>query len=374
MTMMDTIKDVLGADPLKHADADMRAVIETFDGLNPKPIEDCTPEEARRQPTVADAVKRMMKQKGMTPDLGTVRTQDLTIPCLNGPLPARVYAPTNLAMGEKLPVVLYFHGGGFVIADLDTYDATPRALAQKANAIVVSAHYSQAPERKFPAAHTDANTVWSWLLDHAASLGGDPARMAIVGESAGGNLAANVGLYARDHGQPQPLFLGLVYPLADTGTMTLSYEENRNARPLNKAMMLWFVKQCLPDASDKDDQRLRLVKQNLEGLPPTRVVTAGIDPLHSEGESLVERLQDAGVTTTHRHYPGATHEFFGMASVVQAAREAQDFIVEGLNTAFLTRGTPYPSGSSLLTESEPLPSGVAGSTVGHSEVGPGPML
>lgn len=363
MTMMDTIKDVLGADPLKHADSDMRAVLDAYDALNPKPFDLCTPEEARRQPTLADAVKRVMKQKGVAPEADHVRTQDLTVPCLNGPLPVRVYLPSAALHGEPgkpWPTVLYLHGGGFVTADLGTDDAIARALAQKAQALVVSAHYSLAPERKFPAAHTDANTVWRWLADRAESLGGDATCMAVVGEGAGGNLAANVALFARDQGLPMPVALGLICPMADTSTLTLSYEENRNARPLNKAALQWSFKHCLAHPGDKDDQRLRLTRQDLTGLPPTSVITAGIDPLRSEGEDLVRAMEAAGVMVRHRHFPGATHGFLGTAALVQAAREAQDFLVDGLLAMFQAHQTPFDERSELV-EPDALPSSEAGS-------------
>lgn len=336
MSLTDTLKGIVGMDPTAHADADMKDVLDTLKALDGKPIEQCTPEEARLQPTPADAVMKLMAERGIRlPEaVQAVRAEDITFSGAVGTLPARVYTPA----GEgPFPVILYFHGGGFVIADLDVYDAAPRAIAAQANAIVVSAHYRLAPEHKFPAAHEDANAAWRWLLASAASLGGDPARIAVMGESAGANLAANVSIYARDAGLQMPVHQALVYPLASNNTMSVSYEENRDAKPLNKPMMLWFVEHTINNKTDLKSPLLDLVSADLAGLPPTSIVTAGIDPLRSDGEKLADKLSDAKVILAIRNYQGATHEFFGMAAVVGAAQEAQTFIVDALGP-YLHRG------------------------------------
>ena len=327
MSLADTIKGVVGMDPTEHADADMKDVLNAFKSLNAKPIEDCTADEARQQPTVTNAVKKLMQERGITLPAAVqqVQTQDITIPGAAGENPARIYKPA----GEgPFPVILYFHGGGFVIADLDVYDATPRAIAAQTNAIVVSAHYRQAPEHKFPASHEDAFAAWKWVVDHASSLGGNPARIAVMGESAGANLAVNVSIYARNAGLQLPLHQALIYPVASNNVMSISYEENRHAKPLNKPMMLWFVDHLINEKTDLKNPLIDVVSADLNGLPPTTVVTAGIDPLRSDGEKLAEQLRDAGVDVEHQNYQGATHEFFGMATVVQAARDAQAFVVE----------------------------------------------
>ena len=327
MTIAETLKGVFGMDPTQHADADMKAVLEALKSLNPKPIEDCTPAEAREQPTPTDAVKKLMAQAQFIErplhNVDAVTTKDISIPGAQGENPARVYTPA----GEgPFPVILYFHGGGWVIADLDVYDATPRAIAAQSNAIVISAHYRLAPEHKFPAAHEDAFVAWRWTLDNAASLGGDASRIAVMGESAGANMAINVSIFARDNGLRLPLHQALVYPVASNNVFSVGYEENRNAKPLNKAMMQWFVEQVINENSDLENPLIDVVSADLSNLPPTAVVTAGIDPLRSDGEKLVEKLKDAGVSVKHKHYQGATHEFFGMAAVVEAARNAQAFV------------------------------------------------
>jgi acetyl esterase/lipase len=327
MTLGDTIKGMVGLDPTGHADPDMKAVLDALKGLKPKPIEECSVDEARQQPTPADAVRKLMSDPTYSArpslELEAVRTTDIEIPGAPGTNPARVYTP----QGEgPFPVILYFHGGGWVIGDLDTYDATPRAMAAHSKAIVVSAHYRQAPEHRLPAAHDDAFAAWRWLVGNAASLGGEPDRIAVMGESAGGNLAINVSIRARETGTRMPLHQALIYPVASNNIVSISYEENRNARPLNKPMMLWFVHNVINSESDLTSPLIDVVSANLSGLPPTAIVTAGIDPLRSDGEKLAQKLHSAGVAVEHRNYRGATHEFFGMAAVVQAARDAQAFV------------------------------------------------
>ena len=336
MTLGDTIKGMVGLDPTGHADPDMKTVLDALKSLNPKPIEKCTVAEARKQPTPADAVRKLMAQPAFSArpslELEAVRTDDIVIPDAAGEdNPARVYTP----QGEgPFPLILYFHGGGWVIADLDTYDATPRAMAAQTHAIVVSAHYRQAPEHRLPAAHDDAFSAWHWLVENAASLGGDPHKLAVMGESAGANLALNVSIRARDAAMHAPLHQTLIYPVASNNIVSVSYEENRNARPLNKPMMLWFMQNVINSESDLTSPLIDVVSAELSRLPPTVVVTAGIDPLRSDGEKLVQKLQAAGVAVEHRNYRGATHEFFGMAAVVEAARDAQAFVSLAQRQAF----------------------------------------
>ncbi|WP_144142067.1 alpha/beta hydrolase [Paraburkholderia sp. BCC1884] len=335
MTLGDTIKGMVGMDPTGHADSDMKAVLDALKSLNPKPIEDCTVAEARLQPTPADAVRALMNQPAFSArpslELEAVRAEDITIAGATGSLPARVYTP----QGEgPFPLILYFHGGGWVIADLDTYDATPRAMAAQSRAVVVSVHYRQAPEHRLPAAHEDAFAAWRWLIDHAVSLGGDPEKIAVMGESAGGNLALNVSIHARDAGLPMPIHQALIYPVASNNIVSVSYEENRNAKPLNKPMMLWFIQNVIDAKADLSSPLIDVLSVNLSRLPPTVVVTAGIDPLRSEGEKLAEKLHSSGVRVEHRNYRGATHEFFGMAAVVEAARDAQAFVSLAQRQAF----------------------------------------
>ncbi|MCC8395177.1 alpha/beta hydrolase [Paraburkholderia sp. MMS20-SJTR3] len=335
MTLVDTVKGMIGMDPSGHADADMKAVLDAFARLNPKPIEECSVSEAREQPTLADAAGHLTNESGssaqMRQELDAVSSEDIVIPGAAGANPARVYVPQG---DGPFPLVLYFHGGGWVLGDLDSYDETPRAMAARSRAIVVSAHYRQAPEHRLPAAHDDAFAAWCWLIDDATSLGGDPARLAVMGESAGGNLALNVSIRARDSGVALPVHQALIHPVATNNIVSLSYEENRNAKPLNKAMMLWFMQNLINSESDLTSPLLDVASANLAGLPPTAIVTAGIDPLRSDGETLAMKLREAGAAVEHRNYQGATHEFFGLTAAVQAARDAQAFVAAAQRAVF----------------------------------------
>ncbi|RYD92916.1 MAG: alpha/beta hydrolase, partial [Sphingomonadales bacterium] len=251
-----------------------------------------------------------------------VNTKNVTYPAGEGTQKARVYTPDG-AKGP-LPVILYIHGGGWVIADIDVYDSSPRALATAANAIVVSIEYRHAPEAKFPAAHDDANAAYKWVLADAAKWGGDPARIAIVGESAGGNMAVNVAQFARDNALAAPKHVVAVYPVANTGD-TPAKATYADAKPLNKPMLDWFFKHTLASPDQATDPRLNLITSKLNGLPPTTIILAEIDPLHDDGTSLADAIKAAGGQVELKEYAGVTHEFFGMGAVVADAKAAVDF-------------------------------------------------
>jgi acetyl esterase len=315
------------------ADAQLQAVLDELAALGGKPIETLTPAEARRQPTPADAVKRVLAKQGKsTAPEPVAKVENRTIPGPAGNIPVRVYTPSGAG---PMPVVLYIHGGGWVIADLDTYDASPRALANLAKAIVVSVEYRHAPEHRFPAAHEDVFAAYRWLLDNAASLGGDSRRIAVAGESAGGNMAAAVTLMAREQRLPMPVHQVLVYPVADNSRDTPSYNANANAKPLNAAMMGWFFGYTLRSPADGESAWISLVdNRDLRGLPPATIIAAEIDPLMSEGRTYADRLQAAGVPVDYAAYPGVTHEFFGMGAVVDKAKQAEERAASGLRNAF----------------------------------------
>ncbi len=313
-------------------DADMKAVLDQLAALGGKPTESLTAAEARQQPTPADAAKAVLDKQGKsTAPQAVGRVQDRTIAGAAGPIPARVYSPAGTG---PFPVLLYFHGGGWVIANLKVYDASPRTLVALANCIVVSVDYRQGPEHKFPAAHDDANAAYAWVVKNAASLHGDPKKIAVGGESAGGGLAVAVAIAARDQGLPAPVHVMSVYPIAGGSTDTASYRENATAKPLNKAMMDWFFDKYLRSAADRKEPRIDLVNANLKGLPPTTIVTAQIDPLRSDGQTLAERLKTAGVEVEARNYDGVTHEFFGMGAVVAKAKDAEQFVADRLKSSF----------------------------------------
>lgn len=322
------------------ADSDMMAVVNAHATLNPKPIETLSAVEARKQPSAADAVKTVLTQKGKpTFDAMGVTTQDTMVAGGAGQIPARIYFPEDAAKkkqdGKMLPVVVYYHGGGFVIATNDTYDSSARAIAKMADAIVVAVEYRKAPEAKFPAQQDDAFAAYKWVLANAGSFGGDMKNVALLGESAGGNLAINTSIAARDAGIQLPKSQVLVYPMAGTDFNTPSYKDSANAKPLNKAMMEWFYKNAVKTPADMQDPRLAIYeKANLKGLEPTTIITAEIDPLRSDGQMLAEKLKKADVKVDSKTYEGVTHEFFGMGAVVGDAKDAEKLAADNLDDSF----------------------------------------
>ena len=228
---------------------------------------------------------------------------------------------------------MYYHGGGFVIANLDVYNGGAQGLCELTGAIVVSVEYPKGPEHKFPAAHTVAFDAYQWVLKNAQSFNGNAAKIAVAGESAGGNLAANVSLMARDKKIMVPLYAVLVYPVANNDMNAESYTKYADAKPLNKAMMGWFVKNYLSNMAQSADSRISLVNANLKGFPPTLIIGAEIDPLQSEGKLLSEKLEAAKVDTDYELYTGVTHEFFGMAVIIPQAKAAQELAASKLKAA-----------------------------------------
>jgi acetyl esterase/lipase len=230
---------------------------------------------------------------------------------------------------------VYYHGGGWVIGTIDTYDASARALTKAASAIVVAVEYRKAPEHKFPAAHEDAYAAYQWVLRNAETFEGDPSMVAVAGESAGGNLAAAVCLMARARGEVLPVHQALIYPVAGYDFNTPSYRENAQAKPLDKPMMVWFFGKYLKDPADGKNSLIDLVNApNLSGMPSATIITAGIDPLRSEGKRYAERLLDAGVPVMYQNFERVTHEFFGMGAVVDDAKQAVQLVANGMNGSF----------------------------------------
>lgn len=314
----------------------MQAVLDALAELEAKPFHELSVPDARSQATPADAARTVQRDLRIPPgpEAG-VDSHDIGIPGPMGTLPARVYMPEEAEAGTALPVIVYFHGGGWVVADLNVYDATPRALAAGTGALVISVDYRHAPEFKFPAAHDDAWTAYEWVVENIHTLGGDSARIAVAGESAGANLATNVSLMAKERQATMPVHQLLVYPVAGNDTNTPSYRENAEALPLGKADMEWFFEHVLADPADADDPRLDLVSRtDLEGLPPATVITAQIDPLRSEGQTYAENLEAAGVEVNALQFDGVTHEFFGMAAVLDEAKEAHEAAYADLLAAF----------------------------------------
>ncbi len=311
----------------------MQVVMEKLVSFNSPAIESLSATAARKTPSPADAVKAVMKENHISMISSYVDTTGIQMPVKGGQIHSRIYTPKG---NGPFPVIVYYHGGGWVIANLDTYDASANSLSEQVGAVVVSVHYRQGPEHKFPTAHNDSFAAYEWVTKNAASINGDPNRIAVVGESAGGNLAANVSIMARDKGIFQPIHQVLIYPIANNNMESESYKKNMNAKPLNKAMMAWFFEKYLPSKNMSSDPRIAIVNANLKGLPPTTIINAEIDPLLSDGEMLRDKLKEADVDVKFKLYNGVTHEFFGMATVVPEAREAQELVAGELKNAFET--------------------------------------
>ncbi|CAN5781795.1 hypothetical protein BH09PSE5_BH09PSE5_13580 [soil metagenome] len=318
-----------------RGDKDMLAVLDAQASLKPQPIEKLDVATARKQPTVTDGVNVVLKKQGKSTQpedlVPGVTSADITVDGAAGKLPATVYTPSG---NGPFPVVVYYHGGGWVIADRKVYDGGARGIAKQANAVVISVDYRQAPEAKFPAAWDDALAAYKWTLANAAQFKGDPKRVALAGESAGGNLALATAIAARDGGLQAPAHVLAVYPVTQTGLNTESYIENSIAKPLNRAMVKWFVDKTTNSPNDLKDTRLQLIDAKLEGLAPVTIINARIDPLRSDGSKMEDALKKANVPVERKDYEGVTHEFFGAAAVVAKAQEAQAYAGQRLKQAF----------------------------------------
>jgi len=313
-------------------DADISFLLQQLEKLEPRRIETCTVPEARAQPTLMQALSRILRD---TNDDQGVNMELRLIPGPSGEIRARIYTPRMVEAERSMPLVLYIHGGGWVIGDLDSYDAAPRALARRLGAVVVSTHYRQAPEFTFPAAHEDALAAWRWTLDNAETLGADRSLRAIVGDGAGGNLAVNVVLDARAEGLDTPQHLALITPMTGTDFGLSSYAENRQTTPLNSATVEWFYAKYARDAVDMASPRLNLIdRPDLGGLPPTTIILAEHDPLRSEGDHFAQALRRSGVWVDCTLYDGVTHQFFNLAQAVNKGMFAQGQVVRNINGSF----------------------------------------
>jgi len=265
-----------------------------------------------------------------TIDLPSV--EDRTIPGPAGPLPIRVYRPSADA---GLPVLVYFHGGGWVIGSLETHDGTCRELARGAGCVVVSIDYRLAPEHRYLAAADDCYAATQWVAEHAEELDIDPARIAVGGDSAGGNLGAAVSLMARDRQGPAIAHQLLIYPVTDADFDRGSYVDNALGYFLTRAGMEWFWNHYVPDPAERTQPYCAPLRApDLSGLPPALVITAEFDPLRDEGEAFADRLKAAGVATRATRYDGMIHGFFSMGAIAPAAREAVAEACSELRAAF----------------------------------------
>jgi acetyl esterase len=261
---------------------------------------------------------------------------DGTVPGPAGPVPIRRYRPVP---GDRLPTLVYFFGGGWTLGNLDTCDGICRTLATTAGCQVIAVGYRLAPEARFPAAVHDCADAVTWIAAHPSETGTDPARLAVGGDSAGGNLAAAVTLLAARRGGPRLVGQLLVYPNTEYGARTASMRDNADPLLFNRTSVDWYWSHYLADPADGADPLASPLRApDLAGLPPALVITAEYDPLRDEGEAYAHRLRSAGVPTTLTRYDGMVHGFFAMAGTLDAGRVAQDQAAAQL-VAWFTRPT-----------------------------------
>jgi acetyl esterase len=325
-----------------NEDDQMWAVIEQFSAFNDPQLPTLSARQARMTHSVTDAVNTLLAKNNRSAPSPAVTVSQMVLPkaytTASAPdgVPVRVYTPTAAATGAR-PAIVYYHGGGWVIGSLDVYEPSAQALAERTGAIVFSVDYRLASEtaNKFPAAHEDAYAAYKYVRDNAANLNVNPAKIAVAGESAGGNMAAAVCILARERGLALPVHELLVYPVADNNLATTSYNTYASAVPLNRPNIQYFTGLYFNSSADGDNRLISLVDvADLRGLPPTTIIAAEIDPLQTEGQSLRDKLTAAGVSVQYQLYAGTTHEFFGTYAVVPLANDAQDFAATRLKAAF----------------------------------------
>ena len=303
-------------------DPQAQAVMDQVAALGFPPNHTVSPAEAR--------ANNSARHRAPGPEVS--RVEDRSIPVPDSEIPVRIYTPAG---SGPFPVLVWFHGGGWVVGDLDSADATARHLTVDAGCMVVSVDYRLAPETKFPGPAEDCYAATKWVAQNASRINGAANNIAVGGDSAGGNLAAAVSLMARDRGGAPPVFQLLVYPVAGRDFGTTSYRDNAEGYQLTRDGMIWYWDHYLPSQGDAaNPYAAPLQAKDLAGLPPALVITAEYDPLRDEGEAYAQRLRAAGVATTCTRYDGMIHGFFAMATAVDKGRQAIQEASAALQVAF----------------------------------------
>ncbi len=303
-------------------DPQAQYVLEQLASLGLPPNHTVSPEQAR--------INGQMRARAAGQEVAKV--EDRLIPGLGPEIPARIYTPEGPG---PFPILVWFHGGGWVVGDLDTADGTARHLTVGAGCVTVSVDYRLAPETKFPGAADDCYAATVWAAQNVAQLNADASRIAVWGDSAGGNLAAVVSQMVRDRGGPSLAFQLLVYPVTDRNFDTDSYRQNAEGYLLTKDGMEWYWDHYLRDPAEaRQAYAAPLQANDFSHLPAALVITAEFDPLRDEGEAYAQRLQAAGVATKYSRYDGMIHGFFGMSAVLDQGKQAVDEAAAALHQAF----------------------------------------
>ena len=280
--------------------------------------------------SVAESRRLYTESASIPPTVEVYSVEDLTIDGPMGGIPVRIYRPNE----ASAPVHVHFHGGGWVIGDLQTHDADCREICMAAGCIVISVDYRLAPVHPFPAGLNDCYAAICWASAHTANLGARPGPVSIGGDSAGGNLAAAAALMARDHNGPEIALQLLLYPVTEPSMSSASFNDNAEGYLLSKTMMAWFWDHYCPDIEQRNNPLASpLLAPDLSGLPPAIVLTAEYDPLRDEGEAYANRMAEAGVAVEMRRYDGFIHGFFSLAAVIEAVRESVDLVGAALRKA-----------------------------------------
>lgn len=309
--------------PLKP---DVQGLLEQFEAQGVPPFDQMSVSQAR------DVAMAFRDLQGEPEEIGEVR--DMVVPGPDGNLPVRIYHPSP---GTPLPLLVYYHGGGWVIGNIEVVDKPARALANASQCVVAAMQYRLAPETKFPGQAEDCYAATKWLSEHAAEIGGDAGRLTVAGDSAGGNLAAVVALMARDRGGPQIAYQLLIYPVTAParGSEFASYRDNADGYLLTRGGMEWFWDHYLRSPDDANNPYASPLKaSDLSGLPPALVITAEFDPLRDEGAAYADRLREAGVPVKASRYDGVIHGFFWMGGVVADGRAVLAEMSEELRKQF----------------------------------------
>jgi acetyl esterase len=298
-------------------DPDAASVFKAFQEAGRPPYETLSPAEAREL-----YLKARFVTNPEPPELKSI--EPLAIPAPHGSIPARLYTPQVLREANGLsPCLVFFHGGGWVVGNLDSHDVVCRKLADEGQLLVVSVDYRLAPEHKFPAAINDAIAATRWIALHSRQLGVDASRLVVGGDSAGGNLAAVVAISARDNNGPVISGQVLIYPATDFAMTHASHREPETSILLTHSAIGWFSNHYLRGPTDILDWRASPARATtFKGLPPAFVLIAGADPLRDEGDEYAARLREAGVAVTYRTFPGQFHGFFTMGKLLQQANVA----------------------------------------------------